>query len=345
MPKKPDKKPNLWYRFIKVFFQDTGSVVEIDYEELDIYFRISRTQKRDSDKCDIEIYDLGKDIRQKINQNCTVIVYGGYTYGKMGVIFKGSVLNVYTVEGGTDCCTYVKAIDNTRTAIDTYYKQRTYKKDTKFIDIVLQEINDWNKTIQEDPRFSPTYSLRKIAVGDMEDPNEYYGTDRFKLDKDETKTQTPYGVIWDIVDRTNGYIWAGEDSTQYHKEWKKEALVSWTFYLNEDQGGQAYANFVHTEWVNDADVTLDAENGLIEIAPNDYIEKSAGWSGKCLLNVDIKIDGKVKCIPARKKEWGPVTLRIKELVHEHADGGVYYTSFKGEVENSSGSSPGYGETT
>lgn len=347
MPQYPSEKPNLWYRYIKIFINTDSHVIEIDYEELDIYFRVTRTSDMDGDKADIEVYDLSKDTRKMIDQMGTIYIIAGYSNGLREIIFKGSIMNVYSVEGGTDVCTYIKAIDNTRTAIDTYYRTKKYEKGTPFISIMYDTIDEWNTSIQEDDRYAPTYDIRQIFIGEFVDPNEYYGTDVFKLEKTETKTLTPYGVIWDIVDRTNGYIWADLKSTMLEKkDIKKEPgflgifegkeRVSWTFYLEEVSTGEVRAYYIPVRWEVGSPNELSSENGLIEIAPVDFIDRTQGWTGKCLLNPMIKRGGRVTCIPARKKgassggtESGKVVLEVKEVVHEHADGGVYYTTFKG----------------
>lgn len=354
----PDDKPNLWYRWAKVIIRspNIGSL-HLDYDQLDMYFRVSKTFTRDANKCDIEVYNLSKETRDMINQYCVVMVEAGYKYGIHDIIFRGEVTQVYTVEGGTDACTHILCIDNTRTALDTHFASHVYPKGTTFVQIIQDEIKAWNAQTKADPRFNAANVVneRRIDVGKIEDPNAYYAevgigelVGRFRLEKDETKTQTPYGNIWDIVDRTNGIIWGGERSTITDKESKRKTAqskqadkrVSWTFYLTEGKWGQpSLAYYVKTTWRRDEPVTLSAENGLLEYYPDDYLVRSKGWTGKCLLNPQIDPDTIIYIKPSPTKEWAKqnpdgtvksIALRVKEVVHEHADGGVFYTTFKGE---------------
>lgn len=326
---QPDKYPRLWMRVVKITLSGKSGTLEIDYDNpnmgdntqkgIDCYFRVTVSDTADANKCDIEVHNLARDHRKMLTQNMTCTIFAGYKYGEQDVIFVGKSTIVYTVEGGTDVCTYIKCIDSSSDAINTHFQQETYKKDTPFVSIVRDQIRKSN-----------------LLIGDIRDPAEEYPDREFKLEKDETKTQTPWNVIWDMVSRTNGIIHSGQYRTTFEKDWqqketpdgaKTDRYKSWTFYVTV-KDGVSYGNFVDRRWYDGVMILLDAESGLIEVHPDDYVELSKGWTVKCLLTPKLRVGNNIKVVP--KYNWPAMILNVREYTHEHADGGIYYTTIKAQ---------------
>ncbi len=96
----------LWNRKYKV------TVDTIQTEDLDLQFNIVKTTKKEPNTCTLRIYNLNESHREQLSQlkEPMVEIEAGYE-DDIGLIFKGNVRDVYSVQEGPDWITELSSGD------------------------------------------------------------------------------------------------------------------------------------------------------------------------------------------------------------------------------------------
>ena len=183
-------------RLVSVLIGPAGAESAIKVDELRVTFKIKKTSKADSNSCEIQIFNLSKNVREQLKETGFVLILkAGYKDGAgLEDIYKGTITIIDHEHSGPDMITKFECGDKElqETKFNASYKEGTSLK-TILADIVK------------------AFPLSSKVVESVKDGQQTNGMAFSGLAKDVLdKITKSLGLNWSIQDRALQIIEPGK---------------------------------------------------------------------------------------------------------------------------------------
>lgn len=139
----------LFNRQVSVLVGPEGSEEGILFEGIRVVFKITKTKKKDSNTCSVDLYNLSEATRNRIKtlEDLLIIKAGYLDAGGLTDLFTGNIVNINHIRSGPDIITRLEAGDGEKALREIFTK--SYKEGTS----VKQILNDVVAALGIDKKF------------------------------------------------------------------------------------------------------------------------------------------------------------------------------------------------
>jgi hypothetical protein len=309
------QKP-FYYKYDNTDLNDNSAYVDNKWKGTDFEITVNYFIAPNPSTAQITIYNMSNVDMLRITKDSLIEIKAGYKWGNPAVIFEGRVDQFHGDLRASDVKMILNCTSTQGNLLHGTHIQIDADAGTSIIHVVEDVITS-----------SRDYNGRPLTIGELEDPNEYFGVeDVFNLEHKGPFVGTPWKILDQLTTQVNSIL-AGRKDIGDHQYLFTERnandgsvtvggkYVSWVFY-DRLIDGTPVINWVPKTHVNkiEPNIILDSKSGLLEFEPNDYVDYIHGFTLKCLLNPYIKPDSTIIVFPSIKNSYAVLYYQISQVI-------------------------------